>query len=145
LEEISPEEFNQIIQANICGTFYLSREILPQMRKQKFGRIINIGHACAERIRAYKTETPYYISKTGILILTKSLATQEAPHGITCNMISPGVMINNTYFPADIFRNIPMGRLAQFEDFMGALDFLLSDQAHYITGTAIDVSGGFNL
>lgn len=145
LLSIPSEEFRHILETNILGTFLLSREIIPLMRKEKFGRIINIGQASAERIQAYQTETPYYISKTGVLILTKSMAHMEAANGITCNMISPGVMVNNTYFAPGLTEKIPMGRFAEFKDFLGALDFLLSRQADYITGTAIDVAGGYRL
>ena len=145
LWETSSEEFQHVLQTNLSGTYHLSKNVLPIMRKRGFGRIINIGQAGVEKIRGFRRETPYQISKTGLLILTKSIGLVEAENGITCNMISPGVMENNSYFPQNIFENIPMKRLGKFEDFFGPLDFLLSPKANYITGTNIEVSGGFRL
>jgi len=145
LFDISPEEFHHIINTNICGTYYLTREVLPHMRKNGFGRIVNIGQVSAERIRAWLQETPHHMSKTALLTLTKSIAKQEAAAGITCNMVSPGVMTNNTHFPPEFSQQMPMGRLAEFADLIAATNFLLSPQAQYVTGTNIDVAGGYGL
>lgn len=145
LFETTADEFSEIIQTNICGTYFLTREILPAMRTKKYGRIINIGDALAQRLRAFKTETPYHISKTGVLMLTKSIAQIEGAHGITCNMVSPGVMVNSEAMPSDLEKSIPLGRPAEFSEILGAIDYLLSPAADYVTGADIDVAGGYGL
>lgn len=132
-------EFRDLFESNVYSTLYCSREALGIMRKQKSGHIINIGAVGAERLILRENSMPYFLGKTGVYILTKTLAWEEAHSGIHVNMISPASMATDIFDPADF----PMGRAAKHEDVIAALAFLTSDAAYYINGANIEVSGGF--
>lgn len=132
-------EFRDLLESNIYTTLYCSREALKIMRKQKSGHIINIGAVGAERLILRENSMPYFLGKTGVYILTKTLAWEEAGHGVHVNMISPASMVADIFEPSDF----PMGRPAKYEDVIAALTFLTSKEAYYINGANIEVSGGF--
>jgi NAD(P)-dependent dehydrogenase (short-subunit alcohol dehydrogenase family) len=132
-------EFRDMIESNLYSTLYASRAVLPAMRKQKSGHIINIGAVGAERLIIRENSTPYFLGKTGVYVLTKVLAHDEARAGIRINMVSPGSMA------ADIFKpeEFPAGRPATHEDVIKAIKFLISPENSYINGANIEVAGGF--
>ena len=132
-------EFKDLLESNIYSTLFCSREALKIMREQKSGHIINIGAVGAERLIIRENSMPYFLGKTGIYVLTKTMAWEEAKNGIHINMISPASLV------ADIFdaTDFPMGRSAKYSDVISAIDFLTSDEAYYINGANIEVSGGF--
>ncbi len=132
-------EFKDMLETNIFATLYCSREALKLMRKQKNGHIINIGAVGAERIIIRKNSTPYFLGKTGVYILTKTMAWDEAKNGIHINMISPGSLKTDIFEAGDF----PMGREGQYDDVIKALSFLTSDAAYYINGANIEVAGAF--
>ena len=86
--------------------------------------------------------TPYHVAKLGVHVLTRSYAQLLMPQGITVNMISPGFLDNSVGSPPE---ELPAGRPGQFEDIMGALDYLLSERARYVSGTNLLVTGAWNL
>src|SRR3990167_8551031 len=92
IDEYSPEEWHYLIDTTLNTTYHCCRYAIPFMRKQKFGRIINIADSLADRIQASPKLTPYIIGKTGVLILTQTLAVTEAKYNINVNAVSPGVM-----------------------------------------------------
>ena len=142
------DDWHRMLDSNLNSVFYCCKSVLPIMRKQQHGRIINLGVANADRIHAYSNVVPYAIAKTGVLILTKSLARQEAEHGITVNAISPGLFDNEKITDHEIIeqsKKIPAGKVGTGKDLLGALNFLLSDQADYVTGCNIVTSGGWGL
>ena len=143
--DISVDEWNEIIQSNLYSTYYCCKLAIDSMIKNEYGRIINIGAASCDKIKAWKNVAPYYIAKTGVLILTKSLAIALAKHNITVNMISPGIVKDNEAVSEDDISQMPSGRFTKFDDIVNAVKFLISDKSDYITGTNIDVSGGWNL
>ena len=103
-----------------------------------------IGYAPAGRIVASPRCAVYHLAKTGALILTKSLAVEEAPKGITINMISPGTLFNSVKKPSRRAADyIPAGRFCRYADLLGTLDYLLSEEASYVTGGHFVVSGGY--
>ncbi len=132
-------EFRDLVESNLMTTLYCSREALKLMRKQKSGHIINIGAVGAERLIIRENSMPYFLGKTGIYVLTKTMAWEEAECGIHINMISPASMVT------DIFeaKEFPMGRAANYNDVISALAFLTSKEAYYINGANIEVAGGF--
>lgn len=133
------EEFKDMIESNIYSTLFTSRAVLPFMREQKSGLIVNIGVVGAERLIIRENSAPYFLGKTGVYVLTKVMAAEEAKHGIRINMISPASL------KADIFKlsDFPSGRAATSQDVINALKFLISDENSYINGANIEVSGGF--
>jgi 3-oxoacyl-[acyl-carrier protein] reductase len=136
-DETSLVEWQQIIDSNLTSTFLCTQRVLPIMRQQRSGHIINIGMANAEVMRAVPNTIPYTIAKAGVLILTKSLAKIEASYNIRVNAVNPGVITT----PYDSIE-IPLGRRGRASDIAATISFLVSDQAEYITGAIINVHGG---
>src|SRR3990167_3990736 len=132
-------EFRDVVESNIYSALFCSRAVLPKMRKQKSGHIINIGTVGADKIQILEKSTPYYMAKTALYSLTKIMAWEEAQNGIHVNMISPASL------ETDIFKagDFPMGRSANYDDVVKVLKFLTGDDAYYINGANIEVAGGF--
>ena len=141
-EETDGEDWQAQFTGNVLTALHSMRAVLPGMRRRGWGRIINLGYSRVEQLQAYTSIAPYAAAKTALLILTRSAARSEAPHGITVNMVSPGLMEGGV-LPAD--QNIPAGRLGTFADVAAAAAFLASDEAAYITGANLIVAGGWKL
>lgn len=141
LEALGVEDWKRCIDGTLHVTYYACRAALPRMRRQKWGRIVNILDADADSLAPVPFATPYKIGKTGSLVLTKSLAVTEAPYGITVNAISPGVLENSERSVP--LERIPAGRAGTPADVAAALLFLVGDDAAYITGANLKVSGGY--
>lgn len=139
LSETSNEEFRDILESSLYSTLYCSRAVLPIMRKQKSGLIINIGAVGAERFVFRERVIPYFMAKNALYFLTKAMAWEEAKNGIHINMISPASMKTDIFKP----RDFPMGRGASYEDVLKVLKFLISKDAYYINGANIEVAGAF--
>lgn len=139
-EKVTTGEWEYILRSNLGSALCCAKAVLPDMRKRKWGRIINLGYSRAEQLVAFSTITPYAIAKTGLLILTRTIAASVASDGITINMVSPGLMERGV-LPRD--RDIPSGRLGKFEDISEAVLFLVSKKADFITGTNLIVAGAW--
>jgi len=140
LDKFKPEEWNEMINSNLNSTYYCSKYALEKMRKQKEGNIVNISAAGADRVHSNITTTAYQIAKTGVLVLTKTLAKMEASNNIRVNAVSPGVLENSIVKP-----KVPMNRFGKEEEIADAILFLLSDKASFITGADLEVSGGYQV
>jgi len=138
-DEVTVREFDEVIQTNLQATFACSKAVLPGMIARNSGHIINFGCAGADRLPIKELTSPYYIAKTGIIMLTKIMAKTYAPHGLHINAISPGILENSV---ADV-AVIPAGRRATFEDICHAAAYLLSPEADYCNGTNLEISGGW--
>jgi len=141
-EETTTAEWEYTLRSNLMGALFCIRAVLPDMRKRKWGRIINLGYSRVEQLTAFRQVTPYAIAKTGLLILTRTVAVSEAEARITANMVSPGLMEGGV-LPKN--SRIPAGRLGEFKDVSRAVLFLASEDAGYITGTNLIVAGGWKL
>ncbi len=141
-QEVTAEEWEAVFRSNLLSALFCIQEALPNMRDRKWGRIVNFGYSRVEQLTSFQTITPYAAAKTGLLILTRSVAVSEASSGITVNMVSPGLM-EDGILPANT--NIPAGRLGTFKDVSCAVQFLVSRKAGYITGTNVVVAGGWKL
>ena len=148
LLEESIEGWLEMFDNNLHPVFYLSRLVAPGMKQRGWGRIVNFSMANADQMIAQPQVTAHYIAKTGVLILTRSLAKLLAPHGITVNAISPG-FVNSGSAPeselAAMKKNIPAGYVGTVTDVVGAVNFLLSDEARYLNGANLHVSGGWGI
>lgn len=147
-DELTPAEWEEMVTGNLNSVYYLCRAFWPVLVAQKWGRIINIGLANSDRIQAYHRVLPYAIAKTGVLILTKSLAVEGARHHITVNVLAPGLMDNGTLDAVgrhNAAASVPAGRPGSADDLTGALLYLCSKAAAYVTGAHIPVSGGWGL
>ena len=142
LDTLDDETWHAMFASNLHATFYTCQQAVPIMRALGGGRIINIGYAGAEYLKARPTIVPYQIAKTGVILYSKALARTEAETSITVNVISPGVMENSVTKPLE---TVPSGRLGRLRELVAAARYLLSDEAAYVTGVTIEVAGGWNL
>ncbi len=143
LPHITIEQWEGALALNCTVPFHLTQLALPLLEAAKPpSRIINLGDALSDRISAFVMATPYHIAKLGLSVLTRSYAQLLMPKGITVNMISPGFLENSVGTPP---QPLPAGRKGHFEDVLGALDYLLSAQAEYVSGTNLLVTGAWNL
>lgn len=147
--ESSVEEWERIVASNLFSVFYASKAVLPVMRRQRWGRIINLGAVGAERAFGQGTISAYAAAKAAVVSFTRSLAIEEGKYGITVNVINPS-NIDEKELTAEEARRIrdarsPIGRPPSAEDVCAAVKFFSSDAADYITGQALNVSGGWML
>ncbi len=142
------EGWHSMFNDNLHTVFYLSRAVAAGMIGRKWGRIVNFSIAKADQLVGQPFITAHYISKVGVLILTRSLAKILAPHGITVNSISPG-FIETDGAPqqefAQLTKNIPAGYVGSPQDAVSVVCYLLSEEARYINGTNIHLSGGWGI
>jgi 3-oxoacyl-[acyl-carrier protein] reductase len=147
VEEMSEEDWDRVIGTNLVGAFLCSRAVVPKFLEQGSGRIISLTSGRA--FQGAKNGAHYAASKAGIIGFSKSLALELAPHGITVNVICPG--ITDTAQPRghqteeQMYaqgQRIPLGRIGQPEDLVGPAVFFASDAAAFVTGQTILVNGG---
>jgi 3-oxoacyl-[acyl-carrier protein] reductase len=144
----TPEGWNEMFDHNLHPVFYLAQAVAPGMKARKRGRIVNFSMANADQMIAQPDVTAHYIAKAGVLILTKTLAKILAPHGITVNAVSPGFIDSGSAPPGELSgmaKKIPAGYVGEVKDAVAAVRFLLSDEARYVNGTNIHVSGAWGI
>jgi 3-oxoacyl-[acyl-carrier protein] reductase len=144
----SIEGWHEMFDNNLHPVFYLSRAAAPRMIGRGWGRIINFSMVNAGQQTAQPFVTAHYIAKIGVLVLTRSLAKMLAPHGITANCISPGFIDTGGVAPEELaqsFKSIPAGYMGSPDDAVGAVNYLLSDDARYVNGANIQLSGGWGV
>ncbi len=142
------EGWNEMFAGNLHPIFYLAQAVAPGMKARKAGRIINFSMANADQMEAQPDVTGHYIAKAGVLILTRTLAKLLAPYGITVNAISPGFIDSGSAPPQELAamtKRIPAGYIGTIEDTVGAVRYLLSDDARYVNGANIQISGGWGI
>lgn len=147
--EVTEEDWDCVLETNLKGLFFLSKEIGKAMIAQKQGKIINIASQMA--FVGYFDRASYCSSKGGVVQLTKALAVEWAEHGIRVNAIAPtfieteltSKMFENESFKQDVLSRIPLGSLSKTSDVTGATVFLASDFSNFITGETIKVDGGW--
>lgn len=148
LEETTPGMMDEILRVNLTAPFVFARQALPAMRKSgRGGRIVNIISQAA-RTRPDKTSGHYAASKAGLLGLSRALANEVAADGITVNCVAPGFIDTaklagfSAETHAEVARKVPLGRFGTPADVAGAVAYLVSPDAAYVTGSVIDVNGG---
>lgn len=147
VEELSLDDWHRVIDVNLHGTFHLCRAVLPLMREQKFGKVINMTSQMA-KLPHPSASPSYEVSKAGQVALTRHLAYHYAQYGVCVNAIAPGSI--DTDMPKSMspearerLRNaIPMRRLGEPEEVADCALFLASSMSNYITGEVIDINGG---
>ncbi|MDF2921635.1 MAG: fabG1 [Paenibacillaceae bacterium] len=142
LEELDAEKWDWCMNINLRGAHLCCREAINIMRKQQYGRIVNIS-SMSYRVGGIAAAASYGASKGGLASATKTYAKLTAKDGITVNAICPGLimtdMTRNNGYTAD---SIPMGRLGEPRDISTVIAFLSSDDSRYMTGCTLDVNGG---
>lgn len=147
--ETSAEEWHAMLASNLYSAFYTAKHALPVMRRQRWGRIINLGAAGAERAFGQAKISAYCAAKAGIIAFSRSLALEEARHGITVNVVNPAI-IDNAEMSLEEARRVkdarfPVGRPATAQDVAQAAKFFASEEASFITGQVLNVTGGWML
>ena len=148
IEEINDEMLDRVFRVNFFGTFYCCREVVPIMKKQRYGKIVNITSIAGQR-GDNTTAACYGSSKGAMSVLTKSLARQLGPFGINVNAVAPHAIITpmmdywNGEKREEMRTRIPVRRLGTPRDVAVAVLFLVSDEADFITGQIINVNGGY--
>jgi 3-oxoacyl-[acyl-carrier protein] reductase len=142
------EGWHAMFDNNLHPVFYLSQAAIPIMKTHKWGRIICFSMANAEQLVGQPQLTAHYISKVGLLVLARSLARLVAADGITVNTISPG-FIDSGSAPKEeleaMVKRIPAGYVGSVADAAAAVRFLLSDEARYVNGANIQLSGAWGI
>jgi 3-oxoacyl-[acyl-carrier protein] reductase len=140
--------WHSMFDNNLHPVFYLTQAVIPIMKTQRWGRIISFTMANAEQLVAQPQLTSHYISKLGILALSRSFAKLLAPHGITMNCIAPG-FIDSGSAPKEeldkMVKLIPAGYVGSVDDAVAAVRYLLSDEARYVNGANIQLSGAWGV
>lgn len=146
IENTTPEDFNKIIDLNIRAMFYVTKAVVPTMKKQGGGVILNTSSMVS--IYGQPSGVGYPTSKFAVNGMTKSLARELAPSGIRVNAVAPGVTNTDMIASlpeaqlAPIVKTIPLGRIGEPSDIANAFLFLASDLASYVTGEILQVDGG---
>lgn len=145
--EISEQEWDDVININLKGLFLCTQLFLPRMISQKYGRIINVSSVWG--ISGASCEVVYSTAKGGVNSLTKALAKELAPSGITVNAVAPGAVDTrmlehlNEADKQSLINEIPVGRLAQPEEIASLVYFVALPESSYITGQIISPNGGW--
>lgn len=146
--EMSEKVWKKTMQVNLDGMFYMTNAVVPYMKKQKSGKIINISSTAGQR--GESEHSHYAASKGGMISFTKAIATELGPYNINVNSVAPGWVdtdLNSEVFSDATYREqerlkIPLQRIPTPEDIAGPVVFLASDLARHITGEILNVNGG---
>jgi NAD(P)-dependent dehydrogenase (short-subunit alcohol dehydrogenase family) len=149
--EVTWDDWNEIVNTNLRGAFFVAQAAARQMIPRRYGRIVNIGSVTC--VAGYAGLAPYGASRGGIKQMTMSLAHDWGPHGITVNCLAPGwfqtaqnrVLYDDREWVEYLCERIPLGRPGEIGDLDGALLLLASDAGRYITGQTLLVDGGISV
>lgn len=149
LAESSVDDWESIFNSNIMTVMQMSRAALPAMRKGRWGRIINLAAVGAERAFGQAKISAYAAAKAAVVALSRSLALEEAKNGITVNVVNPS-SIDEKDLTLDEARKLrdarfPIGRPPTVEDVANSVAYFASEEAEYVTGQVLNVSGGWML
>ena len=143
---MSDDEWSDIMNVHLNGTFQLSKRALKMMLKNKWGRLINISSASASI--GNRGQSNYAAAKAGVEAFTKSLAKEVGKRDITINAVAPGFILtdmteqNDAVNSEDLINEIPLGRFGKPEEIAHLTSFLCSEEASYITGQVLHINGG---
>jgi 3-oxoacyl-[acyl-carrier protein] reductase len=143
---LKPEEWDRVIAVNLTGTFRLVRAALPAMVRARYGRIVAISSIAG--LMGNPGQAAYASSKAGLIGFVKSIAKELGSRNVTANVVAPGLIETDMALALpekrreEMTSHVPLGRMGRAEEVAGAVCFLLGEEASYITGAVLNVSGG---
>jgi len=151
---MSEKDWDRMINVNFKGVFLMCQAVGRYMIRRRYGKIINIASMSGRIVNKPQPQVHYNVSKAGVIMLTKSLAAEWAKYNVNVNSVSPGYtltplvrdLLKNQPEYAEYWKNLtPLGRFAEPADIVGAVIFLASEAANYITGHDLVVDGGYSI
>jgi len=149
IARMSDEHWNDVLRTNLTGAFHTIRRATPKMMRGRWGRIVNVSSVSGQA--GAPGQANYAAAKAGLLGLSRSIARELAPRGITCNVVAPGPIVTamTDAMPADwravMEATVPLGRLGSPEEVAAVVAFLCSEPAGYVTGALVPVDGGLGM
>lgn len=148
--DTNEDQWNELIATNLLGTFHMTKATLPLMVKNKSGSIVNISSVLGVRAIPNVPLSVYGATKAGVIMFSKSIAVEYGPHGIRCNCVCPSTIRSSLIEPYLQDENakkvlestFPLRKIGEPEDIAGAVSYLCSDDARWITGSVLMVDGG---
>jgi 2-hydroxycyclohexanecarboxyl-CoA dehydrogenase len=150
--DIDLEEWDRIFDVNVRGTYLVTRRVLPAMVDRGYGRIVNLSSVSAVRGGGVFGGSHYSAAKAAVLGLTRALAREVGPQGVTCNALAPGLIATDITAgklsperEAQIVADVPVQRQGTAREVASMIVYLCSEDAGYVTGTTVDINGGSHI
>ena len=150
--DIGEEEWDRIFDVNVRGTYLVTRRVLPGLLEREYGRIVNLSSVSAVRGGGVFGGSHYSAAKAAVLGLTRALAREVGPHGVTCNALAPGLIATDITAgklsperQAQLMSEVPVRRPGTVGEVASMVVYLCSEDAGYMTGATLDINGGSHI